>query len=260
MSGIATLGERDYQVIGLDYYSLVKLVEQLPDRNKWWIENVTHILAFVGWLQCVLDAERTDSQKVPWQRNIRVRDKLPNKAFDQALWTQFYLLLTCADALGHLDVCGARKEVEKRFDAFWIAAGETVRTQLQDSLLAYCTSDVEFPTVSVVRKQVQSMIPAERWNQLRRFLYAVRNGLVHEGKSPDYGWHPVLADLQAFRLGVHGVKDLSSMVHLDPDPGREMPHHYFCVIETPDPIATLRTAILRGLRNILDQSLGVAAG
>jgi hypothetical protein len=260
MSGIATLAERDYQVIGLDYHSLVKLVEQLPDRSKWWIENVTHILAFVGWLQCVLDAERMDSQKVIWQRNIRVREKLPDEAFDQALWTQFYLLLTCADALGYLDVCGVRKEVEKRFGAFWIAVGETVRSQLQDSLLACCTSDVEFPTVAVVRKQVQSMIPAERWNHLCRFLYGVRNGLVHEGNPPDCGWHPVLAHLQAVRLGVSGVKELSSMVHLDTDPGRDMTHHYFCVIETPDPIATLHAAILRGLRNILDQSRGVAAG
>jgi len=252
VSGIASLEQSDYEILGLDYNSLDTTVNRFSPKDRWWIEDTTHILALVGWLQRVLDAERMDSQRVYWEHSVRINQKLPEEVVDHALWIQFYLLLTCADTLGHLEPC--RNAVGERFAAFWRAVREIAAQDLQNAFLAWRIDDPEVhtPSANTVRSQVQSMTPEERWSHLCDFLYAVRNSLVHEAKHPDLGWHPVFAQLQGVRLSIPGVGVLSPMVHLDPD-SRNRGYHFFCVIEASDPVATLRVAILQGLRNILDR-------
>jgi hypothetical protein len=250
MSGIASLEQSDYEILGLDYHSFITTVSRFSGRDRWWIEDTTHILALVGWLQRVLDAERLDSQRVRWEHSIRIDQKLPEEVFDHALWVQFYLLLTCADTLGHLEP--RTNVVRERFMAFWRDALEIVKQDLQNSFLAWRIDDAEVqpPSADTVRSQVQSMAPGEQWSHLCDFLYAVRNGLVHEGSPPDLGWHPVLAQLQGVRLSMPSLGVLPPLVHLDAH-SKDRRCHYFCVIDASDPVATLRVAVLQGLRNIL---------
>ncbi len=97
------LSDSDYQIMNTSWNGLTTILETLPPETQYYVTNATHRLAEVEWITCKLEQEITKNRGVP-----TVQEGL--------LSLQMYLLLTCADTLGHLYHSGG---VGQRFREFF---------------------------------------------------------------------------------------------------------------------------------------------
>ena len=96
------LTETDFQIINCTRDEFSNLILGLPEITKPYVVNATHRLAECEWVTSKLEDE--------------VARRGPPVAQEGLLSLQIYLLLTCADTLGH--VFGAHG-VRQRFDNFF---------------------------------------------------------------------------------------------------------------------------------------------
>jgi hypothetical protein len=244
-SVVAALPPEDYTVMGYaghdgfndDVYSIVGP----PQR---FIVNATRRLADVDWLSGTLDEQ--------------VRRDCGPSGPEGLLSLQMYLLLTCADTLGHIS--HPKYGTRGRFRGFFLGLPASAWQSLADAFLVWnpewqelldsdlIDAETGSPIVAPdrIRTRVTLLSPDARHEAIIDFLYYVRrNPYTHEAEYPQLGHHPNLYVLQQLRLGVesvatHGEVDRTQAV-------AEGSRCYFVYYGTDDPIASLRRVILMGL-------------
>lgn len=248
--GLAPFSDTDHRVMGYrDSVAFFEQVQTLAPERQRFVVNITHRLADVEWLTRTLD------DQVCRGRGAVITEGL--------LSLQFYLLLTCADTLGH--VCSAKHGVKERFRVFFETLPQEVRLRLTGHFLVWATDWEElvrlgladpntqtavYPSREQINQQVECLSIKERLDAVMDFFYFVRrNPYTHETEYPQLGWHPNLSVLQMQRLGVPNVGSMGELdrIQATPDDNR----WYFVYYNCDDPIAELRWAILRGLGEIV---------
>jgi hypothetical protein len=179
-----------------------------------------------------------------------------------------YLLLTCADTLGHCYPSSGR--VRDRFFAFFGALPGEDKELLTAAILVWHTDDraetvlrglPDPNTTSIsgephqpMRRLVQELSKKERFDAVVKYLYFVRrNPFTHEAFFPQLGYHPNLAVLQQLRLGVPDVADLGDLNRFQCV--NDGTHQYLVYYECEDPVEVLWTVIVRGLGQIIRRGL-----
>jgi len=102
-----------------DYY---RLIHTMQDPAKQYVENATHRLAEIEWIVDKLQEEVNKHQPPVVQEGI--------------LSLQIYLLLTCADTLGHIFIQGG---VGRRIEEFFSRLPNEAKALLIGSLCIWKT-------------------------------------------------------------------------------------------------------------------------
>lgn len=253
--GLAPLSNKDYQVMGYhDRNVFSDHVYNLDEANQRFVINATHRLADTVWLARTLD------DQVQRMRGPAITEGL--------LSLQFYLLLTCADTMGH--ICSRSQRVGTRFRAFFQTLSQEAQHQLAEVFLVWRTNWDELvllgladpqtrnatcPSRSQIEQHVRCLSDGERIDAVIGFLYYVRrNPYTHEAEYPQIGWHPNLSVLQMQRLGVPNVATLGELDHIQV--GVDNEKRYFVYYNTDDPIAELRWVVIRRLGEIVKAGQG----
>lgn len=234
------LPETDYQVMNCSHNELFEIVQGLPEETRYYVGNATHRLAETDWITRKLDEEvRSSRGAVVAQEGL--------------LSLQIYLLLTCADTLGHVHVAGS---VRQRFRAFFRNLPQEERENLTDDILTWRTDLAElvslglttFPSRQQIMQSLQPLTVNERLEAVIDYLYWRRNHYTHESEYPTLGFHPNLSVMQRQRLNVLNdtLEELDRLQKIES--GDDI---YFTYIETDDLIATIRWSIVRGLGQII---------
>jgi hypothetical protein len=166
----------------------------MQDPNRKYVENATHRLAEIEWIIDKLQEEVNKHQPPVVQEGI--------------LSLQIYLLLTCADTLGHVFIQGG---VGARIREFFSHLPDEAKTLLIDNLPIWKTdfnelvgigignpqtNTMRFPTKDEILNGVQSKTNEERLSSVIEFLSCRRNLYTHEADYPQLGHHPNLSVLQ----------------------------------------------------------------
>ena len=240
----AFLPETDYQVMETTRNEFEEIYRRLPsDDMRYFVCNVTHRLAEVDWIGCQLE-DQVRCEKAP--------------SFQEGLLSlQFYLLLTCADTLGHVYSTGG---VGKRFRAFFDKLQQDAKEKLTGGIFAWKTDIAEldllgladvsakkiiYPTREQIWRAIYPLTTDERYEMVVSSLYCRRNEYTHESEYPQLGHHPNLSVMQNQRLNVPSTSDLGEYDRLQQM--CDANNNYFVYYETDDIIATVRWVILRGL-------------
>ena len=247
---LAPLERQDYGVMGYpDHEAFFTEVNALGAEDQKYVVNATVRLADVDWLARTLDEQVRDLRGPPLAEGL--------------LSLQRYLLLTCADALGHLSAAGGH--TKRRFETFFLRLPIDTQQRLVDSFLVWRTNRDELtrlglaapeggavtsPAPKAVRRCARSLVHSERLGMVIDFLYRVRrNPFTHEAGYPQAGWHPNLSVLQMRRLGVGSVATLGEWDRFQGAVHRDV--YYFVYYNGDDPIAELRRVVLEGLGDIV---------
>jgi len=244
------LPEEDYTAVNISSYNeFFEITQHLPQPIRHYIVNATHRLAEVDWITRRLEKEIRTTMAPPI-----VQEGL--------LSLQLYLLLTCADTLGH--VYGSAGGVGKRFRAFFEELPQDAKRNLIDSLIAWKTSRAELPRLGLwdattnrvrcpsrqqVLRAVQPLVPEKRLEAVVDFLYYRRNYYTHESEYPMLGHHPNLSVIQNQRLKVPSTAALGELDRLQVVVKDDSV--IFVYFETDDVIAAVRWSIVRGLGKII---------
>jgi hypothetical protein len=243
----APLPDTDYAVMNCPRNEIDDCCRSLPQATQHYIANVTHRLFEVDWLTRMLEDQVSRHHGPALQEGL--------------LSLQVYLLLTCADTLGHLHFTG-RSGVGDRFRAFFNNLSREARQNLLLNIYVWRTDSTELTnlglgdagTVLLSRRQVlqfiQPLADDVRWEALVDFLYLRRNYHTHECWYPQLGAHPNLQVMLNQRLNVPGTAGLGELDHfqrfiVNTD------NIYFAYYETDDLIATIRWSIVRGLGQVI---------
>jgi len=241
------LPENDYQTINCSRNEFFQAAQGLSAERQYYVVNTTHRLAEVDWITTRLEEE--------------VRAGKEPVAQEGLLSLQIYLLLTCADTLGHIYTPGG---VEKRFRAFFSNLPQDAEENLTNNVLTWktdfhelrvlglgdvATNTPAYPSREEVMERIRLMSPHERLRAVVDFLYVRRNYYTHESQYPQLGHHPNLSVMQKQRLGVPntataGERDRLQVMF-------KASHIYFTYYETDDVIATIRWSIVRGLGRLV---------
>jgi hypothetical protein len=224
-------------------------VMRLNETHRRFVINVTVRLADIDWLSQTLD------------EHVRQGGGPPVKV--GLLSLQIYLLLTCADILGHITVGG--RKAGKRFKAFFqdlpphaqqhLVKGYLVWKTDWGELLSLGLADpstglVTSPQPSAIERSVRALSHKKRLAAVIDFLYYIcRTPYTHEGDYPGAGYHPILYVLQMHRLQVPQVVSFDEYDRLQAAVDGET--RYFVVYNTKDPIAELRRVVLQGFGAIV---------
>jgi hypothetical protein len=128
-----------------------QIVQDLPDNLQYYVTNTTHRLAEADWIARKLEED--------------VRAAKPPVGQEGLLSLQIYLLLTCADALGHAYCAGG---VRARFWGFFRNLPPDARENLTDSLLTWKTGPAELATLGLANAAGQTAVYPSR-EQVARF-------------------------------------------------------------------------------------------
>jgi len=241
------LPETDYQVMNTSYNELFEIVQHLPPETQYYVINTTHRLAEVDWITRKLEEQ--------------IRTRSAPTVQEGMLSLQMYLLLTCADTLGHVYITGG---VGQRFREFFKNLPQEAKQNLTDNIFTWKTdfaelvrlglgdansNTVSYPPCQQVMHSLQSLSPDERLEAIIDFFYVLRNYHTHESEHPQLGYHPTLSVMQNLRLNVSNVATLGEFDRLHPtSSGNDI---YFTYYETNDVVATLRWSIVRGLGKVI---------
>ncbi|HRF50605.1 MAG TPA: hypothetical protein PLC98_23455 [Anaerolineales bacterium] len=207
------LSQADYSLMGFSSsQAFDSAFNQLAPSRQHYLSNVTHRMAEVEWLTDTLDNEVIANRAPLAQEGI--------------LSLQVYLLLTCADALGHTLVV-SRGGVGARFQAFFDLANPAIRTKLCGSIAVWKSSLTEqrqkgnfangkpvYPRQAQIVTEFSSRSPGDQWIWLRSFLFARRNMFTHESQHLRLGLHPNLSVMQGQRFGLPHVANLGELDRL----------------------------------------------
>lgn len=241
------LPDTDYAVMNCSWNELFNCWQSLPEQTQYYVANTTHRLAEVDWLARTLDEH--------------VRRGHGPVAQEGILSLQVYLLLTCADTLGHLYASGG---VGVRFKGFFRNLPQDARQNLLDNILTWrtdvtemvnlglgdaATQQLTYPGRQQVMQILQSWSPEQRLEAIIDFLYIRRNYYTHESEYPQLGGHPNLSVMQAQRLQAPNTATFGEYDRLQPmsDGG----NIYFAYYETGDLVATIRWSVVRGLGQVI---------
>ena len=240
------LERQDCQVMDYrDYASFYTDVMRLKEPHQQFVINVTVRLADIDWLSRTLDH--------------RVRQGGGQRVKEGLLSLQIYLLLTCADTLGHITVDSPR--AVKRFKAFFQGLPPDAQQHLVEAYLVWktdweellsldladpSTGTVTSPHPSTIERSVRALSHEKRLAAVIDFLYYIRRTrYTHEADYPEAGYHPVLYVLQMQRLQVAEVVSFDEYDRLQA--AVHGATRYFVVYDTDDPVAELRRVVLEGL-------------
>lgn len=241
------LPQTDYQTMNCSSNEFFDIVRGLPEKTRNYVANTTRRLAEVHWITRKLDED--------------VRRSRPPVAQEGLLSLQIYLLLTCADTLGHTYDSG---RVGQRFRAFFRNLPQEAKENLTDNILTWKTNFAEmvglglvdaatnaaiYPSRQQIVQSIKSLNPDERWEAVVDFLYMRRNAYTHESEYPELGYHPNLSVMQRQRLNIPNTatqreRDRLQLMFSGDD-------FYFTYYETNDVIATIRWSIVRGLGRVV---------
>lgn len=242
------LSESDYQTMNCPYREFLDVVGRLPEKTQSCVVNATHRLAEVEWLT------RKQEEDVRLGNSSIVHEGL--------LSLQIYLLLSCADNLGH--VLTKSTKVGDRFKAFFRHLPDAEKQELTSRILAWKTDFAElvrtglgdpntntavYPTRQQILDAMQPLTLEERLETVIDILYMRRNRFTHESDYPQLGHHPNLLVMQLNRMKVPKtgtMKDLDRLQVL-----YDESHIYYAFYETDDLIATIRWIILRGMGRLM---------
>jgi hypothetical protein len=242
------LPAEDCQTMNCKPSQVFETIRRLPAATQPHVKAATHRLSEVHWITDRLEKE------------IKRRGR--PIAQEGLLSLQVYLLLTCADTLGHVYITSGG--VGKRFKAFFDKLPQDAKQKLVDGILTWRTSLPDLISLGLVNAQnwwvkhpsrqeiVQAIQPlafSERLDAVVNLLYLRRNMYTHESRYPELGFHPALSVMQNLRLNLPNTADLGELNRLqvitkDDD-------FYIALYETDDVIATVRWSIVRGLGRIM---------
>jgi hypothetical protein len=241
------LPEADCQVMNTPRNEFFETTQHLPQRTQRYVINATHRLAEADWITCRLEEQIATGSAPIVQEGL--------------LSLQLYLLLTCADTLGH--VCSPEGP-SKRFSAFFNKLPQEAKLNLTDNIFTWKTDFAEwvrlrpgdaitnppsYPSRQEIQQAIQPLTPDKRLEAVVDFLYFRRNYYTHESKYPQLGDHPNLSVMQRQRLNVPNTATLGELDRLQPlSSGTDI---YFTYYETNDVIATVRWSIVRGLGRVI---------
>jgi hypothetical protein len=238
----------DYQTMNCDRHRVFETIRRLPQATQLHVNNATHRLAEVDWITCKLEDE--------------IKRSGPPRPQEGLLSLQIYLLLTCADTLGHVYV--ASRQVRKRFREFFENLPQDAKQNLVDGILTWrtnfpslvnlelanaCTNQIILPSRQQILQSLQPLTFNERFDAIVGFLYLRRNVYTHESRYPQLGYHPGLSVMQNLRLHVPNTTDLGEFNRLQAE--SENDDIYFAFYKTDDVVATIRWSILRGLGRVI---------
>jgi hypothetical protein len=240
------LPETDYQVMNTSHNELFEITQHLPQDTRYYVINATHRLAEVDWITRKLEEQ--------------IRTKGAPVVQEGLLSLQLYLLLTCADALGHIY---STNGVGKRFREFFDKLPQEAKQKLTDNIFTWKTDFAElvrlglgdastntafYPSRQQILQAIQPL-PDKRFEAVVDFLYFRRNYYTHESEYPQLGYHPNLSVMQGQRLNVPNTATLGEHDRLQPMfYGNDI---YFTYYETNDVIATVRWSIVHGLGKVI---------
>lgn len=243
------LSDSDYQVMGTSWKNFTAILETLSPETQYYITNTTHRLAEVEWVTRKLEQEITRNRSAPV-----VQEGL--------LSLQMYLLLTCADTLGHLYNSGG---VGQRFREFFRNLPLDAKNNLIENIYTWRTNFLElvniglgdsktnttfYPSYQQVEQVLQTLKNEDRLEKVIDFLYYRRNYYTHQSEYPRLGYHPNLSVMQNQRLNVPNTATLGELDRLQPMfiSGSDL---YFTYYKTDDVITTIRWSIVRGVGKII---------
>lgn len=241
------LTQTDYQIMNCSHNQFFEILQGLSQETHYYVVNATHRLAEVDWITRKLEED--------------VRRGRTPVAQEGLLALQIYLLLTCADALGHAYATGG---VRQRFRAFFKNLPQEAKENLINNILTWrtnfmglvniglgdtTTNTATYPSRQRVVQFVQSLSPDERLEVVIDFLYAQRNYYTHESEYPQLGLHPNLTVMQRQRLNIPNTASEGELDRLLPMFERD--NIYFTYYETDDVITTIRWSIVRGLGRVV---------
>ena len=221
-----------------------------PQDTQYYVINATHRLAEVDWITRKLEEQ--------------IRTKGAPVVQEGLLSLQLYLLLTCADTLGHIYTTDG---VGKRFREFLDKLPQEAKQNLTDNIFTWkrdlaelvrlglgdaSTITAFYPSRQQILQAIQLLTPDKQLEAVVDFLYLRRNYYTHESEYPQLGYHPNLSVMQRQRLNVPNTATLG-----EPDrlqlifSGNNI---YFTYYETNDVIATVRWSIVRGLGKVIGRS------
>lgn len=183
------LSDRSLNILNCDTIKYFKAIERMDCPNKQYVANATNTLAQIEWIMDKL------------QEEVK-RGNLP-VVREGILWLQIYLLMSCADALGHVLIPAGG--VEKRSKEFFLSLPEKAKTNLITNLLVWETNSEELfrkgidnrdPTQQEICSALQNKTEGDKFDAIYEFLWSVRNLYTHETDYPLHGMHPTLSTLQ----------------------------------------------------------------
>ena len=237
------LPESDYYLMNCPRDEFLNLLPTLQEKTRYYVANTTYRLAETEWIARKLEEE--------------VKRGAAPVAHEGLLSLQIYLLLTCADTLGHLYATGG---VGDRFKSFFKNLPEEIQQNLLDDIIAWQADRAELTRLGLIEQHtgavilpyrsqlvqfLQSLSLEQRFETLVNFLYRRRNYYTHESRYPQLGHHPNLSVMQRQRLNISNTATLGELDRLQLIPDGD--HLYFAYYETDDPIATIRKSIVQGL-------------
>jgi hypothetical protein len=242
------LPESDYRAMNTSDDEFFQLVLPLPELTQFYVTNATHRLAEVDWLTRTLEEQVRTSRAPVCQEGL--------------LSLQLYLLLTCADTLGHHYSCTGG--VWERFKAFFHELPQEAKQNLTDHILAWKTDFAElvdlglgnaetgtvvYPSSQRILQAVQPLTSEKRLEAVVAFLYLRRNSYTHEANYPQLGFHPNLSVMQSERMCVPNTAKVEEFGRLQVILDKESMS--FAFYETNDVIAVVRWSVVRGLGKII---------
>jgi hypothetical protein len=241
------LPEADYQIMNCSASEFFQIVQGLAEETQYYVVNATHRLAEVEWITRRLEEDIINRGEPVVQEGL--------------LSLQMYLLLTCADTLGHIHIAGG---VGPRFRAFFGNLPQEAKQNLTDNIFTWRTHFAElvglglgdastntafYPSRQQIVQSIQPLNPDERLEAVVEFLYMRRNYYTHESEYPQLGLHPNLSVMQRQRMNMPNTATLGELDRLQPMfSGDDI---YFTYYETDDVIATIRWSVVRGLGQVI---------
>jgi hypothetical protein len=251
------LSDEDYQVMNLISSKFWDILWTLPKEIQYFVINSTNRLAEVDWVIENLERE--------------VERNSPPVVQQGLLSLQIYLLLTCADTLGHI-YCNKNAGVGERFRNFFKNIPQEAKQNLLGNISTWKTdlsslmllgladeksNSITYPSRQQVFQALHSKTESERFDAIVDFLYYRRNYYTHQSEYPQLGYHPNLAVMQNQRLGLPNVASIGEYDQLEPlvetDKKGNVFYYftYYSEIAGKDPIAVIRWSIVRGLGKII---------
>jgi hypothetical protein len=206
------LPETDYRVMNTSRNEFFEIAQHLPPGTQYYVINATHRLAEVDWVTRKLEEQ--------------IRTKDAPVVQEGLLSLQLYLLLTCADSLGHIYSTG---DVGKRFSEFFGKLPQEAKRDLVDSILTWktdfaelvclglgdaSTNTVVYPSRQQILQAIQPLTSDKRLEAVVDFLYFRRNHYTHQSEYPQLGYHPNLSVMQGQRLNVANTAALGELDRL----------------------------------------------
>jgi len=241
------LSQSDYGILGYSHTAFYEKIQSLSEETRHYIVNATQRLTEAEWVSRKIDKDIL-SGTVPI-------------AHEGLLSLLLYLLITCADVLGHTY---SKKGVGQRFRLFFLNLPQLAKDELMAGILCWKTKFADlvelgladtdsrvavYPSKDILIQEVNNLSLTERFDAVIESLYFRRNYYTHEADYPQLGYHPNLSVLHRQRFNVPNTSNLG---HLDRLQLIMYENEYlFVYYETDDITQLIRQVILHGLGRII---------